>query len=75
MFTDQPNMSVNYGINTSLHLNCYHEIVNCYNPNIIIYNLIWDYKKADTFNIIKALDLKNCDKHFSQKNVNAQVTV
>ena len=33
---------------------------------------IWDYKKADTSNIRKALDLINL---FSHKNINAQETV
>ena len=38
--------------------------------------LIWDYKKADNIsNIRKALDLINWEKLFSQKNINAQVTV
>ena len=76
MFADQPNMSVNSGIHAFLHLNCYHQTVNAsYNPNIIIYNLMWDCKKADTFNIRKALDLRNWGKYFGQKNVNAQITV
>ena len=28
IFTDQPNMSVNYGVHASLHPNCHHQIVH-----------------------------------------------
>ena len=37
--------------------------------------LIWYYKKANTSNIRKVLDLANCEKRFSHNNINAQVTV
>ena len=33
----------------------------------------WDYKKADSKNIQKALDLVNWKRLFNQKDINAQV--
>ena len=35
--------------------------------------LIWDYKKADSKNTKKALDLVNWERLFDQKDINAQV--
>ena len=35
--------------------------------------LIWDYKKADSKNIGKALDLVNWERQLDQKDINAQV--
>ena len=35
--------------------------------------LIWDYKKADSKNIQKALDPVNWERLFDQKSINAQV--
>ena len=80
IFTDQPNMSVNYGAHSSLHPNCHHQIVHASFNLHITYpppyqRPIWDYKKADTSNIRKALDLINWEKLFSHKNINAQETV
>ena len=39
------------------------------------HRLIWYYKKADTSNIRKVLDLINWEKLLSHKNINAQVAV
>ena len=36
---------------------------------------IWDYKKADSTNIAKALDWANWEKLYDQKDNNAQVAV
>ena len=50
IFTDQPSLSVNSEIHTSLHLNCCHQIVQSkfhlntfYTPPY--QRLLWDYKK------------------------------
>ena len=35
VFTDQPNLSINSGVHTSLHPNCYHQVVHSsFNLNI-----------------------------------------
>ena len=81
IFTDQPNLSVNSGVHASLHPNCHHKIVHSsFNLNISYTHplppyqrLIWDYKKADSKNIRKFLDLVNWERLFDQKNINAQV--
>ena len=72
VFTDQPNLSVNSGVHASLHPNSHHQIVHPYFNLNISYpppyqRLIWDYKKADTKNIRKALDLVNWERLFDQK--------
>ena len=60
IFTDQPKLSVNSGVHASLHPNCHHQIVHSsFNLNISYpppyQRLVWDYKKADSKNIRKAL--------------------
>ena len=62
IITDQPNLSINYGVHASLHPNCHHQVVHTsFNLNISYHSsfqrLIWDYKKADSTTIRKALDL------------------
>ena len=71
IFTDQPNLSVNLGIHThtSLHSNCYHQIVQSKFDLNIFYpppyqRLVWDHKKTDVSSTRKALDLVNWEKLF-----------
>ena len=64
IFTAQPNLSIKSGVHASLHPYCHHQIVHCsFNLNISYppsyQRLIWDYKKADSKNIQKTLDLLN----------------
>ena len=71
-------MSVNSGVHVSLHPNCHHHIIHSsFNLNSsyppTIQRLIWDYKKADSKNIPKALDSVNWERLFDQKHINAQV--
>ena len=78
IFTDQPNLSVNSGVHSSLHQNCHHQIVySTFNLNIYYplpyQRLIWDYKKVDSANIRKALDSVNWERLFDQKDINTQV--
>ena len=79
IFTDQENLSVNSGANSSLHPNCHHQIVHS-NFNLNIYypppyqRLVWDYKKANSTTIKKALDSVNWERLFHDKDINAQVT-
>ena len=75
IFTDQPSMSANSGVHASLHPNCHHQVVHAsFNLHITFINSS-DSKKTDISNIRKVLDLINWEKRFSQKNINAQVTV
>ena len=78
IFTNQPNLSVNSGVNASLHTNCHHQIIHSSFNLTISYpppyqRLIWDYKKTDSKNIQKALDLVSWERLFDQKDINAQV--
>ena len=78
IFTDQLNLSVNSGVHASLHPNCHHQIVHSSFNLSISYpppyqRLVWDYKKADSKNIRKALDSVNWERLFDQLDINAQV--
>ena len=78
ILTDQPNLSMNSGVHSSLHPNCHHHIVHSrFNLNIYYpppcQRLIWDYKKADSTKIRKTLDTINWERLFDKKDLNAQV--
>ena len=78
VFTNQPNLSVNSGVHSSLHQNCHHQIVySTFNLNIFYpppyQRLIWDYKKADEKSIRKALDSVNWERLFNHKSIGSQV--
>ena len=80
ILTDQPNLSVNTGVHSSLHPNCHHQIVHSrFNLNVYYpspyQRLTWDNKKADSIKIRQALDSVNWEKLFDKKNLNAQVMV
>ena len=80
IFTDQPNLSVNSGIHTSLHPNCHHQIIQSKFDLNIFYpapyqRLVYDYKKADVSSIRKALDLVNWEKFFRNKNIDIKVSI
>ena len=80
IFTDRPNLAVNSGVHASLHPNCHHQVVHTsFNLNISYpppyQRLIWDYKKADSVKIRKALDLINWERLFNNKNINEQVSI
>ena len=67
IFTNQPNLSVNSGVNSSLHPNCHHQIVHTSFYLDIYYpppyqRLIWEYKKANSTNVRKALDSVNWER-------------
>ena len=78
ILTDQPNLSINCGVHSSLHPNCHHHIVHSrFNLNIYYsppyQRLIWDYKKADSTKIRKALHTVNWERLFDKKDLYAQV--
>ena len=75
---DQPNLSMNSKVYSSLHPNCHHNIVHSRFKLNIDYpppyqRLIWDCKKADSTKIRKALDMVNWERLFDEKDLNAQV--
>ena len=59
-------------------VNCHHQIVQT-SFNLDLYyatpyrRLIWDYKKADSTNIRKALDSVIWERLFDKKDLNSQV--
>ena len=76
VFTDQPNLSVNSGAHASLYPNCHHQIVHSsFNLNINYpppyQRLLWDYKKADSKNIRKALGSIYQESLFDSKDINS----
>ena len=78
IFTDQPSLSVNSGVHSSLHPNCHHQIVySTFNLNVYYpppyQRLVWDYKKADEKSIRKALDSVNWERLFDSKDIESQV--
>ena len=78
IFTDQPNLSMNSGVHSSLHPNCHHQLVHSsFNLNIHYpppyQRLTWDYKKADSIKIREAFDSVNWARLFDKKGLNAQV--
>ena len=69
---------MNAGVHSSLHPNCHHQIVHSsFNLNIFYpppyQRLTWDYKKADSTKIRKALDSVNWERLFLNKHLNEQV--
>ena len=79
IFTDQENLCVNSGVHSSLHPYCHHQIIySSFNLNIYYpppyQRLVWDYKKANSTSIRKALDSVNWERLFNGKDINAQVT-
>ena len=78
IFTNKPSLSVHSRVHSSLHSNCHHQIVHTsFNLDICspppYQRLIWDYKKADSTNIRKALDSVNWERLFDKEDFNSQV--
>ena len=64
IFTDQPKLSVNSGIRTSLHPNYYYQIVQSKFHLNIFYpppyqRLLWDYKKAELNELISTTKISH----------------
>ena len=80
IFTNQPNLVVNSGAHPSLHKSCHHQIT-FYKLNLKIEyappyeRLVWDYKKADTNSIRRALKQVNWEFLFQNKSVQEQVFI
>ena len=80
IFTDQPNLLVNYGIQASLNSKCHHQITHCkFNLNIEYpppyERLVWDYRKANIESRQKSVKSVKCKTLFNNRTVNKQVSI
>ena len=78
IFVNQPNLVIDSGIHPSLHQNCHHQIIFCklnlkteYPPPYA--REVWDYGKAQTDLINRAIDQFDWINLFLDKNINEQV--
>ena len=78
IFTNQPSLSINSGVHSSLHPNFHHQFVHTsfnldiyypplsphspVSPDPLYQRLIWDYEKVDSTNVRKALDSVNWER-------------
>ena len=74
ILTDQPNLSMNSGVHSSLHPNCHHNIVHS-RCNLNIYYPLPCYQNTDSTKTKKALNMVNWGRVFDKKDINAQVIV
>ena len=61
IFSDQPNLVVDSGVDPSLHVKRHHQIIHCKFNLMIVYpplyeRLVWDYKRANTDAIINSIN-------------------
>ena len=80
IFTDQPDLVTDCSIHASLHYKCHNQITYCKLNIKITYPppykcLVWDYKKASSVCIEKALWTVNWDVLFHSKSVHVHVNV
>ena len=81
IFTDQPNLVINCATRPSLHPNCHHRIMYCKLLNLeIVYpplyqRLAWDFKRANTDSIRKAIKMVDWHFMFLNKTVHEQISV
>ena len=78
IFVNQPNLVIDSGIHPSLHQNCHHQVIFCKLNLKIEYLLtyareVWDYGKAQTDLINRAIDQFDWVNLFLDKNINEQV--
>ena len=64
IFIDQPNLVIDSGVHSSLHVNCHHQITFCKLTLKIVFHppyehLVWNYKKAGVTEIRKHYILLN----------------
>ena len=80
IFTSQPNMVVNSGVHSSLHANCYHQIVFAKFDLKVYYpppykSEVWHYQEADAIFIRRTIHRFNWKRALSNLNVDKQVPV
>ena len=79
IFTSQPNL-VDFGIHTSLHENCHHQIIYSKFYLKIFYpppheKTVWHYQQVDMELIKRSLESFDCKNAFSNCNPNEQVSM
>ena len=68
------------GVHSSLHPNCHHQIIFC-KLNLKIYypppyeRLVWNYKKANTGLIYRAINEFDWENSFLHKNIDEQLKI
>ena len=80
IFTDRPNLVVDYGTHPSLHPNCHHQIIYCKLNLKIAYpplyqRLVWDFKRVNIDSIRKAIKIVDWHFMFLNKTVHEQVSI
>ena len=77
IFTNQPNMIIDSGVQPSLHQNCHHQIIFAKINMKIFYTpykrLIWDYHNANVEAINSAIELSTGKMLLMVKTSNAQI--
>ena len=80
IFTSQPNLVIESGVDSSLHVSCHHQIVFakfnlkiCYPPPYS--RQVWYFKEAEIDLIRRALNDSNWERAFSNTNVNEKVCI
>ena len=80
IFTSQPDLIIESGVNPSLHLNCHHQIIFAkfnlevvYPPSYV--QEVWHYKDANTELIRRAINEFNWQRAFLNTNVNEKVDI
>ena len=78
IFVNQPNLVIDSGIHPSQHQNCHHQIIFCKLNLKIEYpppcdREVWDYRKAQTDLINRAIDQFDWINLLLDRNINEQV--
>ena len=80
IFTSQPNLVMNSGVNSSLHPNCHHQIIHAKFNLKIFYPLpyervVWHYQDVNNDLIQWSISQFNWERAFSNKGVNKQISI
>ena len=78
IFINQPNIIMDYGVYSSLHEKCHHQIIYSKlnlkteypSPHI---RKIWDHNRSETDSINRSIQIFDWSYLFSRKNVHEQV--
>ena len=80
IFTSQPNVVMEFGVHSSLHPNCHHQITYA-KFNLKIYYSppykpeIWHYRKANVDHIRKVINEFPWERSFENNSVNQKVNI
>ena len=78
IFTSQPNIITHSGVSSSLHNNCHHQLTFAKFNLEIEYpppyeRVVWDYNKANTELIQRAIDLVNWENIFANLDIESKI--